>query len=61
MVYILFLIWFIILIKWADLLVSWASSIALKFKIAPIVVGLTIVAFGTSTPELAVNMFSALD
>lgn len=61
MVYILFLIWFIILIKWADLLVSWASSIALKFKIAPIVVGLTIVAFGTSTPELSVNMFSALD
>lgn len=61
MVYILFLIWFIILIKWADLLVSWASSIALKFKIPAIVVGLTIVAFGTSTPELAVNMFSALD
>ncbi len=61
MVYILFLIWFFILIKWADLLVSWASSIALKFKIAPIVVGLTIVAFGTSTPELAVNMFSAFD
>lgn len=61
MVYILFLIWFIILIKWADLLVSWASSIALKFKIAPIVVWLTIVAFGTSTPELSVNMFSALD
>lgn len=61
MVYILFLIWFVILIKWADLLVSWASSVALKFKIAPIVVGLTIVAFGTSAPELAVNMFSALD
>ena len=61
MVYILFLIWFVILIKWADLLVSWASSIALKFKIAPIVVWLTIVAFGTSTPELSVNMFSALD
>lgn len=60
-VYILFIIWFFILIKWADLLVSWASSIALKFKIAPIVVGLTIVAFGTSTPELSVNMFSALD
>lgn len=61
LVYILFVIWFFILIKWADLLVSWASSIALKFKIAPIVVGLTIVAFGTSTPELAVNMFSAIE
>ncbi|MDD2907146.1 MAG: calcium/sodium antiporter [Candidatus Gracilibacteria bacterium] len=61
MVYILFLIGFVILIKGADLLVSGASSIALKFKIPAIVVGLTIVAFGTSTPELAVNMFSALD
>lgn len=61
MVYILFLIWFYILIKGADLLVSWASSIALKFKIPAIVVGLTIVAFGTSAPELAVNMFSAID
>ncbi|NVP18043.1 calcium/sodium antiporter [Candidatus Gracilibacteria bacterium] len=60
-IYILFLIGFIILIKGADLLVSGASSIALKFKIAPIVVGLTIVAFGTSTPELAVNMFSAIE
>ncbi|MDD3793716.1 MAG: calcium/sodium antiporter [Candidatus Gracilibacteria bacterium] len=61
MVYILFIIGFYILIKGADLLVSGASSIALKFKIPAIVVGLTIVAFGTSTPELAVNMFSALD
>ncbi|MDD3144479.1 MAG: calcium/sodium antiporter [Candidatus Gracilibacteria bacterium] len=61
MVYILFLIGFVILIKGADLLVSGASSIALKFKIPAIVVGLTIVAFGTSTPELAVNMFSAID
>lgn len=60
MTYILFVIGFFILIKWADLLVSGASSVALKFKIPAIVVGLTIVAFGTSTPELAVNMFSAL-
>lgn len=42
------------------MLVSGASSIALKFKIPALVIGLTIVAFGTSTPELAVNMFSAL-
>ena len=60
MTYILFVIGFFILIKGADLLVSGASSVALKFKIPAIVVGLTIVTFGTSTPELAVNMFSAL-
>lgn len=58
--YVLFALWFVILIKGADLLVSGASSIALRFNIPAIVVGLTIVAFGTSTPELAVNMFSAL-
>lgn len=40
---------------------SGASSIAIKFKIPALVVGLTIVAFGTSTPELSVNVFSALD
>lgn len=59
--YILFVIWFIILIKWADMLVSWASSVALKFKISPLVIWLTIVAFWTSTPEFAVNIFSAID
>lgn len=59
--YILFVIWFVILIKWADLLVSWASSIALKFKISPLVIWLTIVAFWTSTPEFAVNLFSAVE
>lgn len=58
--YILFLLWFPILIKWADMLVSWASSLALKYGIPSLVVGLTVVAFGTSAPELAVNIFSAL-
>jgi len=58
--YILFLLWFPLLIKWADMLVSWASSLALKYGIPSLVVGLTVVAFGTSAPELAVNIFSAL-
>lgn len=61
LLYILFVLWFIVLIKWADTLVSGASSLALKFRISPLVIGLTIVAFWTSTPELAVNIFSALD
>ncbi|MGE4443986.1 MAG: calcium/sodium antiporter [Candidatus Altimarinota bacterium] len=59
LIYILFIIGFFVLIKGADLLVSGASSIALKFKISPLVIGLTIVAFGTSAPEFAVNIFSA--
>ena len=58
--YIYLIIGFIVLIKWADILVSWASSIANKLWISPLVIGLTIVAFGTSAPELFVNIFSAL-
>jgi len=57
--YIYLIIGFIVLIKWADILVSWASSIASKLGISPLVIGLTIVAFGTSAPELFVNTFSA--
>lgn len=56
----LFVIGLIILIKSADVLVSGASSLALRFKINPIVIGLTVVAFGTSAPELVVSVTSAL-
>ena len=45
----------------ANWLVDGASSIAKKFGISDLVIGLTIVAFGTSAPELTVNMFSALE
>lgn len=48
-----------ILIAGGESLVRGASSIAKRLKVAPIVIGLTIVAFGTSAPELAVNLFSA--
>ncbi len=44
----------------ANWLVDGASSIAKKFGISDLVIGLTIVAFGTSAPELTVNIFSAL-
>lgn len=57
--YVLFVVGFFILIKGADLLVDGASSIAKKFKISSLVIGLTIVAFGTSAPELAVNIFAS--
>ena len=49
---------FILLIKGADLFVDGASSTAGNFKISKILIGLTIVAFGTSAPEFAVSMNS---
>ncbi|MGL5668661.1 MAG: calcium/sodium antiporter [Shewanella sp.] len=51
---------FIILTLGAEALVRGASSIALRLGITPLVIGLTIVAFGTSAPELAVSVKSAL-
>lgn len=51
---------FIFLIKGSDIFVDGASSIASILKIPAIVVGLTIVAFGTSTPEAAVSITSSL-
>ncbi len=48
-----------LLIFSADFLVKGASSVAKKFKISPLVIGLTIVAFGTSMPELIVNLLAA--
>jgi len=47
------------LIKGADLLVDGSSAIAKKLKISDIAIGLTIVAFGTSAPELIVNVFAS--
>ncbi|NJN41087.1 MAG: calcium/sodium antiporter [Flammeovirgaceae bacterium] len=51
---------FFVLIKGADFLVSGSSSIAKKMKISDLAIGLTIVAFGTSSPELLVNIMSSL-
>ena len=50
-----------LLVKGANLFVDSTSSLALRFKIKPIVIGLTVVAFGTSFPELSVNLLSAID
>jgi cation:H+ antiporter len=48
----------VLLILGANLLVSGASSIARRFKVSYLVIGLTIVAFGTSMPELVVNLIA---
>ncbi|HWS25695.1 MAG TPA: calcium/sodium antiporter [Xanthomonadales bacterium] len=45
----------------ADLFVKGASSVAERFGISPLVIGLVIVGFGTSTPELAVNIGAAIN
>ena len=54
------LIGFVILIKGADLLIDGASSLAKKLSISELAIGLTIVAFGTSAPELIVNVFASI-
>jgi cation:H+ antiporter len=60
MTIILFITGLLLLIAGAELLVKGASGIALSFRISPLVVGLTVVAFGTSSPELAVGIESSL-
>lgn len=57
---ILFFIGLGLLVYGADLLVRGASRLALALKISPLVVGLTVVAYGTSSPEFAVSAVSAL-
>lgn len=51
---------FLLLVKGADCFVDGASSVAKKFRIPAFVIGLTIVAFGTSAPELAVSITAAM-
>ncbi|KPK29994.1 MAG: sodium:proton exchanger [Nitrospira bacterium SG8_3] len=57
--YVLLVIGFVLLIKGADLLVDGASSMARRFHVSDLVIGLTVVAFGTSTPELFVNIIAS--
>lgn len=60
LVYILFVIGFVILIKGADALVAGASSLAKRLNISNLAIGLTVVAFGTSAPELIVNVIASV-
>jgi len=57
--YILFILGFVFLIKGAGYLVDGSSSIAKRFGISNLVIGLTIVSFGTSAPELLVNIVAS--
>ena len=58
---ILLIVGLILLVKGADWLVEGASALAKKFGISNLAIGLTIVAFGTSAPELVVNSFAAFN
>ena len=58
--YVFFIIGLALLIKGADFLVVGASSIARRLKVSDLVIGLTVVAFGTSTPELFVNITASI-
>lgn len=55
---VLIAIGFVLLIKGADFLVNGASSLAKRFNVSDIAIGLTVVAMGTSAPELVVNIIS---
>lgn len=57
----LLVIGFVLLIKAADWLVDGASSVASNFKVSKLLIGLTIVAFGTGAPELAVSFSSLIN
>lgn len=60
MMYILLVVGFILLIKGADFFVDGASSVAKLLKVPSVIIGLTIVAMGTSAPEAAVSISAGL-
>jgi len=60
MIYVLLILGFFLLIKGADILVEGSTTLAKHFGISNIVIGLTVVAFGTSMPELIVNILSSV-
>ena len=56
----LLIVGFVALIFGANWLVNGAASVGVKAKLSPLIIGLTIVAFGTSLPEMIVNVFSCI-
>lgn len=60
MVYFWLIMGFVLLVKGADLFVDGSASLAKKFNIPPVIIGLTVVAFGTSAPEAAVSISAAM-
>jgi cation:H+ antiporter len=59
-IYILFVVGFVVLILGANWLVEGSVSLGIRANLSPLVIGLTVVAFGTSLPELVINIFASL-
>lgn len=60
MEYVLLLVGFVLLVKGADFFVEGSSSLAKILKVPSVIIGLTIVAMGTSAPEASVSINAAL-
>lgn len=61
MTYLLLILGFVLLIKGADFFVDGSSNVARLLRIPSVIIGLTIVAFGTSLPEASVSITAAMD
>lgn len=61
MVYLLLVIGFVLLVKGADFFVEGSGSLAKKFRVPVFIIGMTIVAMGTSAPECAVSIAASLN
>lgn len=61
MMYVWLIVGFVLLVKGADFFVEGSSSVARIFRVPTIIIGLTIVAFGTSCPEAAVSITASLE
>ncbi len=59
--YILLIVGIFLLVRGADYLINGSSDLGKRLGVKPLVIGLTILAFGTSLPELAINIFSAIE
>ena len=60
MTYVLLIVGFVLLIKGADFFVEGSSSVAKRLRVPSLIIGMTIVAMGTSLPECAVSISAAL-
>lgn len=58
--YLLIIAGFVLLTAGANLLIKGAAGLAARLNVSDLVIGLTVVAFGTSMPEMVVNMVAAV-
>ena len=61
LIYFQFAVGFILLVKGADVLVDGSAALAKRTGVSDMIIGLTVVSFGTSAPELAVNLIASMN